>query len=171
MPFSFLDGVVIGSMSGWLLLSAVCQVPCGLTRWIRAYDLAGLIPVWPFFAPVPGTCDYYLLYRDEFVDGSLGDWREISLCDDRRWWHVIWNPRKREKKALFDLTTALLQEAKPDAINAIQLSVPYLCILTYISSLPRSFAARSTQFLLMMTDERRIGLIPEPIFTSAVHPL
>ncbi len=171
MPFAALDGVVIGVMIGWLLLSVVCQVPCRLTRRIRAYDLAGLIPVWPFFAPVPGTCDYYLLYRDELADGSLGNWREILLCDDRRSWHVIWNPGKREKKALFDLTTALLQEAKPDAIEAIQLSVPYLSILTYISSLPRSYPASSTQFLLMMTDERRIGVIPEPIFTSAIHPL
>lgn len=171
MPIGVLESVAIGVMIGWLLLSALCQVPCGLTSRIRAYDLAGLIPVWPFFAPVPGTCDYYLLYRDELADGSLGNWREIPLCDERQSWHVIWNPYKREKKALFDLTTALLMEAKPEAIEAIQLSVPYLSILTYVSSLPRSYAARSTQFLLMMTDEQRIGLVPEPIFTSAVHPL
>jgi hypothetical protein len=171
VPPGAVDSVVIGVMIGWLLLSAVCQIPCELTSRIRAHDLAGLIPVWPFFAPVPGTCDYYLLYRDELADGALGNWREIRLCDDRRSWHAIWNPWKREKKALFDLTTALLREAKPEEIEAVQLSVPYLSILTYISSFPRSYAACSTQFLLMMSDESRIGLVPEPIFTSAIHPL
>jgi hypothetical protein len=163
--------VVAGIMIGWLLLSALCQIPCSLTRWIRAFDLAGLIPVWPFFAPVPGTCDYYLLYRDKLPDGSLSDWREILLCDDRRYWQLIWNPRKREKKALFDLTAALMAEARPDAIQAIQLSVPYLAILTFVSSLPRRYPACATQFLLMMTDETSIGVVPEPIFTSAVHSL
>lgn len=166
-----MDYVVVVIMIGWLLLSAVCQLPGSLTRRIRAYDLAGLIPLWPFFAPVPGTCDYYLLYRDELADGSMLNWREISLCDDRRLWHVIWNPRKREKKALFDLTSALMAEIRPDAIEAVQLSVPYLVILTYISSLPRTYPTRATQFLLMITDETSVGVIPEPIFTSAIHIL
>jgi hypothetical protein len=158
-------------MIGWLLLSAMCQLPGRYTRRIRAYDLAGLIPLWPFFAPVPGTCDYYLLYRDELADGTVINWREISLCDDRRLWHLIWNPRKREKKALFDLTAALMAEVQPHVIEAIQLSVPYLAILTYISSLPRAYPAHSTQFLLMMTDATSVGETPEPIFTSAIHLL
>jgi len=155
----------------WLLLSAACQIPCRFTTRIRKFDLAGLIPNWPFFAPVPGTCDYYLLYRDELADCSLTDWREVPLCDDRRFWHVIWNPRKREKKALFDLTAALMGEVSEDKPELIQLSVPYLAILTYISSIPRLYRARGTQFLLMMTDEMSIGTTPEPIFLSEIHLL
>jgi len=171
MTTGALNAIVLGLMAGWLLLSAVCQLRCALTHRIRAYDLAGLIPVWRFFAPVPGTCDYYLLYRDELPDRSLGNWHEVSLCDDRSPWHVLWNPRKREKKALFDLTSALMEEVRADAIEAIQLSVPYLAILTYISSLPRTCPPRGTQFLLMMTDEVFRDVTPEPIFTSAIHPL
>jgi hypothetical protein len=165
------SGVAIGLMVAWLLLSAACQIPCAFTTRIRKFDLAGLIPNWPFFAPVPGTCDYYLLYRDELADRSLTDWREVPLCDDRRFWHVIWNPGKREKKALFDLTAALMGEVSEDKAELIQLSVPYLAILTYISSIPRLYRARRTQFLLMMTDEMSIGTTPEPIFLSEIHLL
>jgi hypothetical protein len=158
-------------MVGWLLLSVLCQARCALTRRIRSYDLASLIPMWSFFAPVPGTCDYYLLYRDELSDGSLADWREVSLCEDRRPWHLVWNPRKREKKVLFDLTSALMEDVRSGAIEVIQLSVPYLAILTYISSVPSLYSSRSIQFLVMMTDEASVGSTPEPIFTSRFHPL
>ncbi len=171
MPIGLLEGAAIAIMLWWLALSAVCQIPCDLTRKLRALDLAGLVPHWTFFAPVPGTCDYYLLYRDELDDGSLTDWRELSLCDSRQPWHLVWNPRKREKKALFDLAVALVREIKPDLLEAIQLSVPYLALLTYVSSVPRTYQARATQFLLMISDEISVGVDPEPVFTSAIHPL
>ena len=166
-----LDYVAAGLILAWLLLSVIGQMPCELTQRLRALDMAGLIPNWSFFAPIPGTCDYFLLYRDELTDRSLTDWREITLCDDRQPLHIVWNPRKREKKALFDLTTALVREARTDAIDAVQLSVPYLILITYISSLPRAYPTRSTQFLLMMTDELSVGLVPVPLFTSAFHLL
>lgn len=162
---------VIAVMLIWLALSAVCQIPCRFTRRLRARDLAGLIPHWPFFAPVPGTCDYYLLYRDELADGSVADWREIALCDDRRPWHIVWNPWKRPKKALFDLATSIMGEAAANRTDDIPLSVPYLTILTYVSSLRRSYSTRATQFVLMIRDETRAAAIPTPVFVSARHPL
>lgn len=145
-------------MFGWLGLSAICQIPCGFTRRLRVMDLAGLVPHWTFFAPTPGTCDYYLLYRDDqLLDSSLTAWREISLCDNRRPWHLLWNPRKREKKALFDLTTALLREVQLEHLETIQLSVPYLALLTYVSSLPRQYPVQA--------------LSPDPIPVHTVRPV
>ena len=171
MPTEAIEAAAIGAMVVWLAISAVCQVPCRLTTVLRRLDLAGLIPNWPFFAPVPGMCDYYLLYRDERAGGGVTDWRELSLCDDRRPWHLLWNPRKREKKALFDLTVALLRDVRPEYLEASQLSVPYLALITYVSSLPRLSETRTTQFLVMMSDEPAGLLEPEPLFTSAFHPL
>ena len=130
--------------------------------------ICGLIPHWTFFAPVPGTADYFLLYRDQLLDGSLTDWRELPLCDSRKPWHCFWNPGKREKKALFDLTSALMREALMDPVEATQISVPYLVLLAHVSGLPRAYAGQGTQFLLMMSDA---GGEPKPIFTSAVHAL
>jgi hypothetical protein len=162
---------VIALMLGWLAVSGLCQIPCAISRRLRARDLAGLIPHWPFFAPVPGTCDYYLLYRDELAEGFVDDWREISLCDDRRPWHFVWNPQKRPKKALFDLVTSLMGEVALNRTDAIQLSVPYLALLTYVSSLRRACSTRATQFVLMIRDETRSSPVPTPIFLSGMHPL
>jgi len=171
MATGLLEAAALGVMVFWTGVSAVCQAPCRLTSRLRRMDLAGLIPNWPFFAPVPGTCDYYLLYRDVRADGEVTDWRELSLCDDRRPWHVIWNPRKREKKALFDLTVALLREAQPDRLEAVRFSVPYLALITYVSSLSRQYEAYATQFLVMISDEPSRLRDPEPLFTSEVHLL
>jgi hypothetical protein len=155
-------------MFGWLALSVIGQIPCAFTRRIRRFDLCGLIPHWTFFAPVPGTADYFLLYRDQLLDGSLTDWRELPLCDSRKPWHIIWNPRKREKKALFDLTSALMREVLAAPVEVAQFSVPYLVLLSYVSGLPRAFTGKGTQFLLMSSDR---GREPEALYTSMVHSL
>jgi hypothetical protein len=168
IDITVLSSGAVATMVAWLAVSAVGQIPCELTRRLRRVDLCGLIPHWTFFAPVPGTADYFLLYRDQLLDGSLTDWRELPLCDSRKLWHLIWNPGKREKKALFDLTTALMQETQAVPIEAMQLSVPYLVLLSYISGLPRDYTGQGTQFLLMMSDQ---GGEPKPIFSSAVHAL
>ena len=171
MTTGAVENAAIGVMFAWLAVSAACQMPGRVTDRIRSLDVAGLIPNWPFFAPVPGTCDYYLLYRDELPDGDVTGWREVSLCDDRRPWHAVWNPRKREKKALFDLTAALMRDIPRDRLEIVTLSVPYLALLSCVSALPHAPGARATQFLVMMSDVPQRLVEPEPVFTSAVHPL
>lgn len=84
----------------WAVASVAVLVP-RFTQWMREHDVAGLLPEWKFFAPIPGRGDFYLLYRDLYAE-SITDWTEIDLGGERRWWNCFWNPRRRERKALFD---------------------------------------------------------------------
>jgi hypothetical protein len=159
---------------GWLGLSTVFQLPLPAMRSLRRFDLAGLIPNWSFFAPRPGTFDFHLLYRDSLVDGSVADWTEVALVGERHWWHTFWNPGRRGKKALFDMTVHLLQEAGAGEGNvepnrSIQLGMPYLALLTYISGLPRLSASVGTQFLVVISHGYDAEAKPEPLFASDVH--
>lgn len=172
MSVSVLDGAAIGVMAAWFLASVLGQLPLRLTARLRRWDLCGLIPYWNFFAPRPGTSDFHLLYRDRLPDGTVTPWTEVPLCDSRRWWHVAWNPVKREKKALFDVAVQLLKEAlEAPRTELLQVSVPYLVLLSFVSALPRAVAATGTQFLVMLSPGRAPDGAPEPVFTSALHGL
>lgn len=169
--FSVVDGLAMGAMGAWFGVSVLGQLPFAVTKRLRVRDIGGMIPFWSFFAPKPGTVDFHLLYRDQFPDGAMTDWVEVPLCDSRRSLHVVWNPRKREKKALFDLTVALLKEAQTTDSNLIQLSVPYLVLVTFVSGLEHLPQAAFTQFLLMMSHGSLSDRDLDVLFTSAVHPL
>ncbi len=163
--------VLGGAFVLWLLVSVICQLPWRAADVIRRFDLAGLIPFWSFFAPNPGIWDYHLLYRDQLADGTITDWREIPLCEPRRWFHAVWNPRRREKKCLFDLTTGLMREAVKADERTVQLSVPYLALLVYVTALPRASLSERTQFVLMSSFGTTSDQQPTPMFTSTLHPL
>ena len=141
-----------------------------MEKSIRALDVFGVIPYWNFFAPQPGTWDYSLLYRDRLASGSQTNWREISLCRPRTAWDWIWNPKKREKKALFDIVTSLMQSATVMEPDQLVLTVPYIILLDYVSQLPRPYGAVATQFLLM-ADEPGSGKEPFVMMHSHEHPI
>ena len=155
---------------GWLALSAVCQIPGALSDRIRRLDLCGVVPRWNFFAPTPGTWDYHLLYRDRLADGTITDWRELPIVEARRWTHAVWNPGRRYKKALFDLTTLLMRECG-NSLQPIQISVPYLAMINHISALDRLPTSRATQFVIMSSFGYGSDREPSPMFVSAMHPL
>ena len=98
--------------------------------------MLGLIPIWTFFAPNPGMTDYYLLYRDRLPDGSLDNWRKVDLKKSENGLRLaLWNPTKRKHKALTDMVSALTRVANHRAIEALIVTVPYILILNFITSL------------------------------------
>jgi len=119
--------LVIGLLSLWFILTLIYATPLQGRGFLKSIFLARFIPKWNFFAPMPGVHDYHLLHRDQFLDGSVGVWQEVSaLSRPRSWKAAIWNPDKRAKKALYDLTMTLAL-AKPSADtdpNWIKLSIP-----------------------------------------------
>lgn len=128
------------------------------------------LPQYRFFAPIPARGDYHLLYKDYYEDGYATDWTEISLIQERKPWNIIWNPGKRERKALFDVVTDLSKHVvMRDPI--IKLSVPYLLILNFISSIPRSTSPYATQFLLVLSHGSCSGKDPDVFFISDLHRL
>jgi hypothetical protein len=134
-------------------------------------DRLGFVPRWSFFAPTPGVHNFYLLYRIRFDDGTVGQW--MSLCGLDRFrsqWAAIWNPDRRTKKTVFDLAAILVQERADDehARALIQLSIPYLLILNYISGLSPRSGVNAVQFLVMENYQDGSAY---PVFVSALHSM
>jgi hypothetical protein len=147
-------------------------VPLSAVDEVRMRDRLTIIPRWSFFAPIPGTSDYHLLVRDKLVGGTLSTWREVDVhVQPRTALAFLWNPDKRSNKALFDITSMLLQIASKanHQHETVCLSLPYLMLLNTVSSLPRSPFTVGRQFMLVKTDGP--GTAPDALFVSNVHEL
>jgi hypothetical protein len=164
--------VVIVILALWLLISALSQLKVRGTSTLRNYDFFSLIPNWSFFAPRPGTSDYHLLFRDCDADGKFGKWQELPLADERTILGAIWNPQKRNKKALSDTVRSIAQISQDKALRAgIAFTIPYLVTLNYISSMSRADSTIQTQFMILKSDGFFSEHDPELVFLSNVHRL
>lgn len=153
----------------WLLLSALYQLKVKRVEALRARDTFSLIPNWSFFAPRPGTVDYHLLFRDCDAAGKLARWHELPLADPRTVRGAVWNPQKRNKKALSDAVRGLASMSRTYGSQSIHISIPYIATLNYISSLPRKSVARATQFMILQSDGYFSKQDPQLVFISRVH--
>jgi hypothetical protein len=98
------------------------------------------------------------------------EWTELRQSESYRWWHAAWNPARRRKKALFDLTAALAREIR-EAPDTIQVSTAYLSLLQHVSSLERPEAAVETQFMIMRSHGMISRKEPDIMMVSEVHRL
>ncbi|WP_406346703.1 hypothetical protein [Streptomyces sp. NBC_00648] len=164
------NGMVVAALGGYFTLTVLYNVGLKQAGVIGKLETLSLLPKWHFFAPHPGTHNLYLLYRDVFPDGTVGNWTMLHGMDRfKSPWSCAWNPTKRLRKALFDVITSLRMESEVDERrHLIKLSTPYLLLLHHISSIPRPTGAIATQFLIMQSHADQPAL---PIFTSELHPL
>lgn len=165
--------VLIVLFGAWWVLSALAQLPTRFSAWLQSLDVVNVIPRWNFFAPSPGTYDVHVLYRDRLADGTVTDWREIPAEVPPQWVNAVWNPGRRHNKAVFDVTRHLADYSSKHEGEAlqIQMSMPYLVLLNFVSALPRGYDARETQFLLMRSYFQAEFDEPTPIFWSSFHGL
>ncbi len=160
------DVAVVSLLAGWLLASAAAQLPWRVSRWIRRWDVAGLIPSFSFFAPNPASSDCHLLYRHVLADGRVTCWTSAFVWKPVPW-RAVWNPDRRAEKVISDATGSLAQRSVEDGVR---LSVSYLLLLNYVAALPRSTGAVGVQFALMGAAEFS-DRAPFARFVSDTHPL
>lgn len=163
--------LAVAVLGGWLIASAVGQLPVERFQRLRRWDPGNLIPEWTFFAPNPGIHDAHLLYRDLLEDGTLTEWREIPLLEPRIYAHTVWNPNSRQEKAVFDAISELKIRSAYTDQKSLQVSVPYLALLNFVSSLFHEEGANATQYLV--AESTGIDLTEEPsmVFLSNLHGL
>lgn len=155
--------------AAWFAASCLRQFPGEkVDRWC-AWDVVGILPVWRFFAPVPGPFDFHLLYRDRGADGVVTDWTEFQPVPRRRWSTMVWNPDKRLRKAMLDLSQELARAQSKQPPEQIMLSVPYLVLLQFISALPRAAPVAQTQFAIMVSEGAEYDAAPAVLFLSSFH--
>jgi hypothetical protein len=174
MVIDTLEGYFLfGFFALWFAVTALCQLPIPLSERIQRMDVINVIPRWNFFAPTPGTYDVHLLFRDRLPDESLSRWYEVPRSIPPRLINPLWNPGRRHNKAVFDATRHLADESSRyrETPDLVQLSLPYIVILNFVSSLPRSYPACQTQFLLMRSFDRASFSQPSTIFLSSMHSL
>jgi hypothetical protein len=155
----------------WFLISALSQLNVPVVKALKNGDIFSLIPNWSFFAPRPGTSDYHLLFRDVDSCGGCSRWRELSLSDDRTLLGAIWNAQKRNRKVLSDVVRGLVRLAQDKTRKDFSLTLPYLAILNYVSSLPRAERSSNTQFMILMSHGFISDKEPQFVFVSNVHRL
>ena len=159
---STLADVVVGLFfSLWFMFSVVAQFEWSLSRRIREFDHFGFVPGWTFFAPVPGTSDYHLIYREATPDSVPSEWVEVPIVQSRRWFHFAWNPDRRKSKVIADAVTALalqVSDAKPTgngvphAVRLLPLTVPYLILLSTVMARDRDRPLRGSGAAISTTD-------------------
>jgi hypothetical protein len=160
---------VVAIFAAWLLCSILVYIP-RLRRPIRNYDIFGLVPEWRFFAPNPGRTDFHLLYRDKYRDGTLSNWTEVAAIGNRRVWNMLYNPMRRRNKALFDCMQEFSRHVN-ERDPVLELSIPYLTLLNYVSCLFRNPLPEQVQFLLMYSAGEQADKDPEPLYVSGFHRL
>jgi hypothetical protein len=166
------------AFTGWFLATALSQDPTRKHSGFRKYDPTGIfIADWRFFAPVPGTHDHHLLYRDVLPDGSTTDWREIEQMRTRKPLQILFFPTRRGDKAITDAVGSLLwnlnkMEKGPEFKNAIQLSMPYLALLNFVThQQPHAPGAETTEYIIARTNGFDESVDPEVVFLSNRHAL
>lgn len=189
----WLTASIISVLLLWLGLTVVnATTPGSEFLSERMGPLHTLVPKWNFFSPHPGRYDYYLVYRDRYVDGEVTNWRRVSGINRPpgkfRW---IWNPHLYRSKALFDIAENLSTNASQQYANTrdaavavddggqlelrsvdlghLELSVLYLALLRYVSRRDHSPLSESTQFLILQ--HSRASDRYEPLFLSHFHEL
>lgn len=163
---TLIDAAIIVLLAGWLLASALAQLPWRWCQAIRRWDVFGLIPSFSFFAPNPASSDCHLLYRHLLRDGSFTRWTEAFIWRPVLW-RFLWNPDRRAEKSISDATSGLAR--RTDA-TGVRFAVPYLLLLNYVGSLPRNINAVGVQFALMGSSEYS-DRDPFARFISDTHPL
>lgn len=139
------------------------------SRPLAQLEALALVPKWKFFAPTPGTSNFYILYRDRCADGSVTPWLVLHGMDhDRGWFTFIWNPNRRLRKALHDLVTSLPYELNETHPHVFKLTTAYLLIVSHLAALPRVLDSQETQFLIV---KKYLDEPSQVLFCSELHRL
>jgi hypothetical protein len=168
MTVGLWDVLVTAGLACLLLLAVAHNI--GIEwRLLRKLEGMAIVPKWTFFAPTPGTFNFYLLYRDRDSGGGVTPWQVLHGMDrERGRWTFIWNPNRRLRKALHDLITSLPFDLYKTHPHLFKLSMPYLVIISHVAALPRMPSTSETQFMIM---KKYLDEPAELVFCSELHRL
>ena len=157
----------------WLLLTLVRAAGHRALIGLRVpRALWALLPNWNLFSPKPGVADYYVMYRDQSGSAEPGPWQTAHAPEARKWSHGVWNPRKVQAKAVFDLVQQLaraITEMEEGGEEELLQSAPYLHLLHFVRHLPRTKAHEHTQFAIVVQEPAH--QYEDTLLVSPYYPL
>ncbi len=155
----------------WAVISCIAQFSSDRLIFLKQADWFSLIPQWTFFAPIPGTSDYHLMFRDRYISGDYTEFREIDLTSPRKLMHTIWNPDKHNEKILSDVVHTFAQMAGKIESPQLMFTIPYILILNYVSNTEHVPNANATQFTIVESPSSHSGRTLTITFISGLHRL
>ncbi len=134
--------MIAGLLATWFLLELAIQFPFAWCKRLRFLDpTAHLLAAWNFFAPKPIMGDVELFYRYVARDCETGAskgglksarWNLVEPSGGRCLYHLLFNPQKRARKAIFGCCNYVITNKKASSLS---LTVPYLLLLDRVSML------------------------------------
>ncbi|NUP45500.1 MAG: hypothetical protein HOY76_52850 [Streptomyces sp.] len=126
-----------GSLARWagagmLVTTLAAQHPHLVFDRARTRDLYSMVPNWRFFAPNPAVHDFHYTYRTLDLDGTTSEWSEIEMIAPRRLHQAFWFASRRPEKAVFDICTAILQEAQKGGVRQAQNLSAYQVLIAFV---------------------------------------
>lgn len=159
--------VVIAIYSIWSVASVISQSTTKYKVALKKKDYFQLLPNYKFFCPIPVKFDYHLYIRREEVNNTISEWEYLSCYNNKRIFHSIYNPEKRDRKAFFHF----VKHVKKYSHNRKFLlsTAKYLTLLDFIKKRTFKAGAVAVQFKIIYKrdwDER----IPEKLlYESDFH--
>jgi hypothetical protein len=171
LPGWIASGAALCVLVAWFLAIVVGSLPLGQrSRLLNHPVIMRFVPRWTFFAPIPGVNDFHLAWR-EATDHGVGPWLEVSdMVPDRSLVNAIWNPDKRSRKAMIDLSIQLLLEAELHRTTSagLTLSLPYLLLAARAGQDASRFPLVDSFQFAIAADSLSAPEV-RPVFVSRVH--
>lgn len=144
---------IISFFSVWLVATVINQFNYNWVRVLREIDIFHILPRWTFFAPNPGTSDYHILFRQMDDDNNISEFHEVPVYGKKKFFTFLWNPQKRAKKSLIDLSVDMKRLVSINRLNPenIKLSFNYIAFLNFYNNEVLNPNTKYIQFAVMVT--------------------
>lgn len=168
--------VVLIILSTFTVLSIMFQLRSRINlKKVWRLDKFGVIPNYSFFAPLPLTSDYRIIYRVTSQEKGHDSFKEVCIYQFKHWYQFIFNPFKYYNKGLIDLCVGLVKEynnLEQDSKNFIQISSNYISILNVvIDNLKLYENTNEVEFGIVVTKDKRETRESSIVFRSFKHKI
>jgi hypothetical protein len=165
-----IGAVAASALTAHLIATTLFNTPDSFNLDLRRYVGGWTLPGWRFFAPNPGVQNVHLLVRtgDGDPSGTPSQWQDVTPTIGHHITNVVFHPRSRGPKALFDAMQQLsVMKANYSRFDWITSSTPYELVTDAARGLLPFRTSERFQFLLVnffpsAVDDQRI----QPILVS-----
>lgn len=171
-----LGSAATAAISVHVVVSALQNTPDSFNLDLRPFTFGWPLPGWRFFAPNPGIQNVHLLARTRTFDievNSVGEWQDVTPNISHSWLNVVWNPKSRGPKALFDTVQQLsVMRGNYSSFGYITQSEPYELVADATRGFIGDTDDSEFQFLLMNYFPSEIeGKRMSPVLVSEWLPI
>lgn len=153
---SALEWIVIAVFAVWFVATVGYQFLFdAMYPWVCRFDWFHLLPALNFFSGVPRL--FRLSYRDRLRDGSVTEWRRLSLEQRWSWWRLVWNPHLNEPRLVSNGLDPLVDGAEkqpPWTPEYLAGRYPHRLVSRAVLLRPRETASEARQFQIIELAQR-----------------